>query len=171
MSTQETMLVCASYRSILINIDWFDFCHFSPFLLCNSKVHQWIVLLVCFDTNWSDFPPEPERLGRPGGGVQWGEPADDRLHGWQGLGDRLGRLQDNHTLIILKATIFWSKRTWTWSNLRFAFSFHIKQCDLENYSARINVFTKICCLVWYLCSNALQCVCLKALISCCWWRW
>ena len=36
LSTQETRLVCASYWLMLINIDWFDFSDFSPFLLCNS---------------------------------------------------------------------------------------------------------------------------------------
>ena len=49
LSTQETRLVCASYLLILINIDWFGFSHFSPFLLCNSKVHQWIWIFSFID--------------------------------------------------------------------------------------------------------------------------
>ena len=134
--------VCASYWlfwSISIDLTFLISARFCSATLKSINGFEYSVALIYFYTNWSDFSPEPGRLGRPGGPggrVQWGELADDRLHGWQGLGDRLGRLQDNHTLIILKTAIFLSKDTWTWSwsNLRFAFSFHIKQCDLENYS-------------------------------------
>merc|ERR1719209_1263390 len=49
---------------------------------------------------------EPGGRCRPGGGFQRGEPPNDCLHGWQGVGDCPRRLQNNHSLTCFNLQIF-----------------------------------------------------------------
>ena len=146
----------------------------SVFLLSKSKVHQWIWIFIFFDlllhklkwlfsrvwTAWKTW--RTWRRGSVRRTCRWSSP--------------------------------WMARTWRlpWPPLRQPYYDHnqdnyilIKE-DLNLKQPQICIFiphviwrtiqnklcwANICCFVWYVCSNTLHPVSLKALISCCWWWW